>query len=95
MTVPDPLKFDEVAAWVMTQRDPQEAAVTALARFIREDGDLHRLLGLLTQTASRQMLRAIQDLEDDRPPVVRPIRRNAAPNAAMVNALADLERNMP
>lgn len=94
MTAPDPLVFDEVRAWV-ANRTRDEAAVTALARFVREGGDLHRLLGLLTQTASRQMLRAIQDLEDDRPPVVRPIRRNAAPNAAMVNALADLERNMP
>ncbi len=91
MTAPNPLVFDEVAAWV-ANRSREETAVTALARFVREGGDLHRLLGLLTQTAARQLLNAIDEIENDRPPVVRPIRRNAAPNAAMVAALADLEK---
>lgn len=61
--------FDQVDAF-MVNTERAEVAAVRLARFVREGGDLNELLGRLVVTAPRQIINAVTDMEDARPPVV-------------------------
>lgn len=56
--------------WVQDHDATVDAAMR-VARFIREGGCLPELIGRLCDTAPRQVIRAVEDMEAERPPVVR------------------------
>lgn len=78
-------------SWVQ-DHDATIDAASRLARFVREGGDLHELLGRLCDTAPRQMIRAVVDMEAGSEPVVRRRLTGAtSPNRAMVLAYSELD----
>jgi hypothetical protein len=77
----DPTNFDDVRDW-MVNRDRATVARANLARYLRDNPNgMPDLFRILTRTAARQIINAIDEIEAGELPVVRNL-NEYAPGAA-------------